>query len=113
MSRVGILIERDPDGGTYIHVAVDGELVDLGMGEAGRNVDVWTVDAGAGHDGDGWFDGVAETVREAVATHGEAFASSLLDAYRHPPGYGYIDDYEAALERFDAATPDLEPMREE
>lgn len=112
MTTVGILVERDPDGWTPVEVAVDGTMVTVPE-SAGNDVDVYTVDAGAGHEGDDWFDSVAEMVREAVVKHGRDFAVSLLDAYRNPPGRKYIDDFDAARERFDAASSDLAGMREE
>lgn len=98
MATVGILVERDPDGYTPIQVAIDGGLSDA--------ADVYTVDAGAGHEGSEWFDSVADMVREAVVKHGRDFAVSLLDAYRNPPGREYISDFDEAKAAFDAGLPD-------
>jgi hypothetical protein len=112
-TRVAIVLERDPDGGTYVHLSVDGQWVEIGSASEEVDVAVSTIDAGAGHEGVTWFEGVADVVRDALPRDGREFATCLLDAYRNPPGRKYIDDFDEAREAFDAETPDLAFLRQD
>lgn len=112
-TRVAILIERDPDGDTYVALSVDGKYVQIGDATV---VDVdaalTIVDAGAGHDGTDWFDGVKERVQAAIEHDGPEFGAAVLDAYRNPPGREYVTEFDLARVRFDADTAEFAGLRE-
>lgn len=76
---VELVIERDPDGGTYVQVFADGIEV---------NTEEYVIDAGAGYEWDDW-----KEVRDnnLAAASSPAVRAALENAYKRPAGWQYID----------------------
>lgn len=85
--QMDIVVVRDPDGGTDIHVFIDGE--DTDWQTADLIINAVTVDAGAGYDIADWSDS-AETAANSV--HPGA-RDAVLKLFNDPPGAEYIEGW--------------------
>lgn len=82
MSKIELLVVRDPDGPAHITVYIDGaESTDYRYE---------VVDAGAGHMRSEWVETDRRIAADADLT--PAFREALLAARQDPPGGGYIED---------------------
>ena len=80
--NIEILVIRDPDNGTDVHLYIDGRHTNDAM--------IWKVDAGAGWEADDWLDDYRYAERANIT---DAFRDAVLEALAEPPGKQYIDDF--------------------
>jgi hypothetical protein len=88
MPKIAVIVIRDPDGPDDVSIFVDG--VEVNYQDPG--VDVFVIDAGAGHERADWDESRAFDVARAQHRHGDRVAELLDAAYADPPGSEYIDE---------------------
>lgn len=80
--KIEVLTVRDPDGGTYVTMFVDGVKTD--------DYTEYDVDAGAGHMRSEWDEESRDIEADPDLT--PAFKAAVLAARENPPGSKYIED---------------------